>query len=1782
MADSGSLDPSGNSSLQALFAQLRANQENGTHRQAHSPASSHSQQSLHSSSRAPQPLFPGSLQPHGYHQPTVSSATASPQPHGSQPHNLSIMSPVGPSPAPNTPLPPPGHANVDRSDRTANLLNLLRFHKPGPSPPGSGSTNENGQRAREDSRRQNHEAPQKSSPPNGQLRQRTNSTSDLMASFVGKSSALPAQNTIASSAPQNRPGPSGIKSDSSENPQEFLLRLLNRPKPKSNDTSPRQEYSDLHQTPENHLKENRADASSKRVSTAASNGRVGTVSSRSTSVDSNGLDKETLEPALALSTAASKQNSIFTYVNPFDQLAASSPRNHTPIATDQIAGSATLNMESANVVREPTADADAVHKSESNESSTNPQEIITTEQMASNGHGESSNVASSPLTLPDGRSKLEALMGIGANNKRGQETVSEALNEVGEKVDRQVEEALAQAERDLDEGPKPESGSLYEIETAKDGQTEVEDHIRDAAIDIKAQLDKSENQGALEETLPKPAAEAVEKIIEETAGDALADSWENASAAKDDHVSHNHVFNFPMKPFVSITIESDNDCVSELPHNSVMDIARLKKPFDQVDRTLVTATNKYIVYAMSKNGGFRIIRQEDGKDRQIFRTPQDRIFNVAISTAPSGSSSAGTETVLGTGVSGSVYWSTISKPSQDLFEEDEIESQGIIFPPSSSQDENTSGGQLKTRAKKSSRHPEVIAIGRGKSIHLIYPEVAFSSYRENAKSKIVDSAKYLRERNLKIAAGKAGKDFTFSEDDSLIATLDKAGRLRFWDIRPLLDTGAGALAAIELSPVELREPLMTLITSPPSEKSWPTSVMFVDKHRPFTKGLALRYMIVGLRQNHTLQLWDLGLGKVVQELNFPHEREQDAICSVSYHPSSGIIAVGHPTRNSIYLVHLSAPKYNLPAMSQAQYIQRLAQNPSSLANPEATAIMSGFRELSFASKGELRSVDMLCTPSVPSGSADLENPVLFELYTVHSKGVTCLTIKRADLGWGKDNRVTHPVDAEAKGFISIKELAELPPMIPGDSPAALTGEQKANPAQRASSAMRTTPKDIAKKNASTSSRSKSPQTVEATPMASPLAKVGSRQDAARAVVLNGAGTHGLNKFDKKKKKHHAEREISKATSNESNGSGNIGTPPFSYAHAAQRANPPQSEYQKPSEPSGRQPSEKSGSAASLETGYPKSNVTEQSQSANQENPPTTSGSVDAETYNWEDAISKEVIRLMESLKRDMDLPKVEDAVGKEVTRVIGRELDSLYRRFDDDRRAQDAAGAARHEAVLRLVSSTLSENVERNLARMIQANIQDVVIPSLHGPLLSTLDSFSRIPDLLSSQVSFTLPQELDRALQRQTVQDMIGEKIVARVESEISKLLQDSISPAFKNLTFNAAQKFSGEVNRRVAEQVDRRVAEQVNRFAEQVDRHVSEQFRQIDSRFGQQLREAEVQRFDASNKIDQLTDLVQSLSGTVQSLSGNVQSLSGTVQQSLLDNAQTVQQSLSDNAQTVQQSLSENGQTMQQSLSENGQAVQQSLSETGQTVQQSLSEYGQTVQQSLSENAQSFKQSLSKNTQTFKQLLSENAQIVRQSLLENAQNIAASQSDLQNQLTKLQEQVAGMSLSDRIRGHSRQRSQHAPEQIEAPLTMKTPEDQEIDDIAALLNAGKYEESTIWWLQSPHQDEIFNRLFVRCNPAYLRIVSSLVSLSVSAAVTSTLESHLTERLNWLETILDALDPSDPEIHEVAPQIMDIISQRLEGLYMRIAETNPHDPVLRKIPPLTRRARELKSKSAPR
>jgi hypothetical protein len=1201
------------------------------------------------------------------------------------------------------------------------------------------------------------------------------------------------------------------------NPQDMLLQLLNRPKPAQDETPSaaqplKNDALSERNTPEasvSKLTQDLAEVSLQQSLPGLSQANKLSSPATNEPQKSIGSDGESRQAASKPEQHTQKlPTSIFTYVNPFEQLAASSPRNRTPKRESPRPEAHVLTEEGA-----PSTDSCEGNKRKSKES---PEAVqVHSRRKLSPVDGKPLSVfPPSVLELaasqfPEGRTGLESFMDIAAPDKD-----DTAKGSQGEVVKPPEERIQGPSEENMSDEKSRGMGGEKVASAEELPRKELEEHSSNPAVAIEKEPGKADEPPAVEGDIPSPVAGAVKDVINNATEGNLADSWESADGEdvpeKDEELIV-RVYNFPIRPFVSITLKPIEIARATFRADSVMDISRLKKEFDQIDRTLVTSTNKFIAYALAKNGGIRVIRQADGRDKHVFRGIHDRIFNVSVSTARSTSPASGTEAVLGTGLSGSIYWALIRKPFEDFFEQD-IESYGFIFPPTV--EAHASGGQLKTRAKTSSSHPEFFAIGRGKSIFIIWPFVARDDkyVKDSRKHRVVDSEKYLKERCLKINTGKAGKDFTFSEDDTTIVSLDKAGRVRVWDVEELVGEAYGIVGDAKLSkirPVEVNTPLMTLMTAMPSEKAWPTSVLLVDKLRPYVKGSALRYLLVGMKQNHTLQLWDLGLGKAVQELNFPHGKESDAICSVVYDPASGIIVVGHPTRNSIYFIHLSAPIYNLTTMSQAKYIRLIAQKDSSIPKPDSTAIMSGLREYSFATKGQLRSLDILSRPH-PSDTSERGDPVLFELYCMHSKGVTCISIKKDDLGWNKESRVLHPLNAEQEGVVEIDDLREHPTALSTEPSSSMNENDGATVSPTALTA-KPISKEVVRKSALSSVRPNSTVNPQTVVIASTLAKVESKTDAARAALINGT-TDSLNKSEKLKrvKKEEHTPPVTKATESPS------------YAIAARRGKSPLPRVSpSPNKEAGRLAAQK-----------PMSVVPEVPCGTNE----TESSPALPDVGSINLGISGNFL--------DKEMKKVEKAVSAEFSKVISRELSVLYTRFDEDKRIQQAAGDAKQDAVLRLISSTLSDNVEKALGRIIITNIQQMVLPAIADVTTTAIDRIlaENISHGLSQNVprelKTALPEAIGRAIQNpdvlRVVADSVAVKLAGHVENEFSTILHNTISPAFKSLAIEAAKKIAGDVEHRAAEQ----------------------------------LRRADLQRQNDSKKIDQLTNLVRGLSEVVHTM--------------------------------------------------------------------------------------------------------------------------------------------------------------------------------------------------------------------------------------------------------------------------------------------------------------------------
>ena len=1294
----------------------------------------------------------------GYRHPSVTTIHSPSPLHNNPPHRSSdILSPNVSTPR--VDMFPPSEQS---GDRAGSLLSLLKSNQ-GAAAAAATETHPASVQHQSPSMPflpQDQETGHLGDEAVDQSHARNISASDLVASLFGGGArqapaapAVPQPTAVPAGFPyEQQPGSSvGVaESPSSNTPnpeKEMLLRLLNRSKPAQDvgggDSS----------RPAKSMSQSPASVSPAKspVQDAFMSGALSfeeALSGKPDAASSSSSAANVPKPH------APSKESLFTYVDPFQQLAAASPRNRTPQPKSR-------------------SDSPAVEATKS-------QEPAMAAMMESTAPGAQQTEAP---PQPE-RSESPEL----ADEQR--DAINSVVGQMVEQIGRELDgSAGLPAENKTKEAPVLATRE----ENTQEVLSSIADNLRETAAEAKQQDSAEETVEEFvkeEVTTTTTTAIPVKETTEskEESGDALPDNWElSAEETAKDEGRVVYVHNFPLKPFISIVVRPNTGKLAALRDDDIMDIARLKKEFDQLDRSLTSATSEYIVYALAKNGGMRIIRQEDGSDKQIFRSTRDRVFNVALSAshlAGTGGGNTDEQAILGIGVSGTVYWALVSRPERDLFELDALESDSLVFPPFPASDENTSGGQLKTRAKRSSRHPGFFAIGRGKNIYVISPHAAMddAAYGVSGTQRTVNTEKFFKERALKISTGKAGKDFMFSDDDSVIASLDKTGRLRFWDIRDVANNATGFFANPP-NPAEVRVPLSTFVTGSPAEKSWPTSVLFIDKLRPYVKSIALRYVLVGLKQNHTLQLWDIGLGKAVQELKFPHENESDAICSVAYHAASGIIVVGHPTRNSIYFVHLSAPRYMLPAMSQASFVKRASEKDASLPKPESTACMSGIRELSFASKGQLRSLDLL--PINKSSAGDKrgvdESHGLFELYVMHSRGVTCLSIKKEDLGWSADNRIMHPVNALGEGLIEINDLETFPAPA-GDEPS-VNGDTSSTPTKVAPKAAAV---DIAAADAATgTSRTQSPS--------KPVLKK-KLEEPAEPVAL-APPTNGADKPEKKKKR--------KGTG-ASAAAGSEGTPKMkdvAFTESPSAAPPTQKAEQ--------------SNGSSLYTSQPTTTATTTLRSG----PTQFSGS--DEFWN----------KHMETLQ---------SGVSGEFNKTLGREIEGLYSRFNSERRKWDEDSVAKQDQILRLVSSTLSDNVEKNLSRIVSNSMQTEVVPTLTDATSKQLNDVvaRQLGGVIPREIHQALPEAIGRAVQQPDVMrvmsDAVAQKLGSHVQGEVTKALHNTINPAMKTFSVRAVEKIGTDMEKQMQTQ----------------------------------MKQLELQRHNDSAKIDQLTNLVRGLSDTVASM--------------------------------------------------------------------------------------------------------------------------------------------------------------------------------------------------------------------------------------------------------------------------------------------------------------------------
>ncbi|BFZ60952.1 hypothetical protein YB2330_002009 [Saitoella coloradoensis] len=419
-------------------------------------------------------------------------------------------------------------------------------------------------------------------------------------------------------------------------------------------------------------------------------------------------------------------------------------------------------------------------------------------------------------------------------------------------------------------------------------------------------------------------------------------------------------YTIPQTAFMSYTIPhlSSTSIPALAAHTEVRPITRQKRTYDPTERQIIAATMRYVAYALpetSATPGIRLIDQENGAMCLLRSEYKEKIVNLEFWHGK-GKSDGIDARLRVTNSVGAVY---VYQVTGELKGDNEpyVVELGFEGDPAEI--------AVKPRARWNPINSDAVGVSFGMYLYNI-PEFARNVIRRDGLPEgVADDVQV-------ICADKSLKDFAFSDDGSTIATVDKLA-IKLWP----QDASSGSDQRIMQCVPEL---VYTAITS---DKL--TSVRFIDVD---DKGPA-RYLLVGARHNHDLQLWDIELGTCVQQLSFASEETNRMAC-IGYHQATQTVVVSCAARKSLYFLHLTAPaRAGQEGMSQAEYCRHVSKKAQEITVHDANVRSAAFEyvaENRFDTDPAATSAPSTCFGFQIEESYDDANA--FEMFVYHEGGFT--------------------------------------------------------------------------------------------------------------------------------------------------------------------------------------------------------------------------------------------------------------------------------------------------------------------------------------------------------------------------------------------------------------------------------------------------------------------------------------------------------------------------------------------------------------------------------------------------------------------------------------------------------------------------------------------------------------------------------------------------------------------------------------------------------------------------
>ncbi|KAK9466652.1 hypothetical protein V1512DRAFT_225579 [Lipomyces arxii] len=391
-------------------------------------------------------------------------------------------------------------------------------------------------------------------------------------------------------------------------------------------------------------------------------------------------------------------------------------------------------------------------------------------------------------------------------------------------------------------------------------------------------------------------------------------------------------------------------------------IANFKRDFNNFDRNVIAVNDDYIAYPVGN--GVRILSQEDGSFTVLVGHEENRIVSILF-----GSQKSSTNTSLLASVTASnevIVWEILTKTFSPQFRNQYRKLLRIEkLPPNS---EHVPKSRIS--------FPDIqdcVAVSMSRSIYM-FP-LKLDNFLDMRRVTLPDR---VGQNAIMVETETGSRDFAFSPDGTLLATVNKAGCVTLYNIAKLPKLGHGAdEATIKHS----------LTSFTPRAGLRYTSIHFIDSPETVNAGKPLRYLLLGYDQNHSFILWDLLKNDIAQELRFPGE--QDRVNGLQISLTRGLVVLCVPSANLILFLHLTFPPIDDTMSTQAE----LAKQIGTVATTDsASAKFSALATESFFPDRVILGFTLL--------EMTATEDALVDLYISFDQGAVICPISAAEIGYG--------------------------------------------------------------------------------------------------------------------------------------------------------------------------------------------------------------------------------------------------------------------------------------------------------------------------------------------------------------------------------------------------------------------------------------------------------------------------------------------------------------------------------------------------------------------------------------------------------------------------------------------------------------------------------------------------------------------------------------------------------------------------------------------------------------